>query len=85
MPQTYENATNVVKDQSNTAMVVVTGSATLGRISFMDYIASSAVPGHSDAQKHDLMVLKTAPVQEILWHPGKLLHHPGGRRLADGG
>jgi len=53
VPQTYENATKMVKDQSNTAMVVVTGSASLGRISFMDYIASSVVPGHSDAQKHD--------------------------------
>lgn len=27
----------------------------------------------------DFMVLKTAPVPEILWHPGKMLHHPGGR------
>ena len=27
----------------------------------------------------DVMVLKTAPSNEILWHPGKQVHHPALR------
>jgi len=53
IPQTYENATKIVRDTSGTAMVVVTGSATLGSVSFMDYVASSAVPSDADPEKHE--------------------------------
>lgn len=53
VPQTYENATKIVRDTSGTAMVVVTGSATLGTMSFMDYVASSEVPSHHDPEKHE--------------------------------
>jgi hypothetical protein len=53
VPQTYENATKIVRDTSGTAMVVVTGSATLGTVSFMDYVASSAVPAHPDSEQHE--------------------------------
>lgn len=53
LPQTYENATKIVMDSSKSAMAVVTGSATLGSMSFMDYIAASAVPSGPDPDAHD--------------------------------
>jgi len=48
VPQTYDNATKIVADQWRTAMVAVAGSATLGKMSFMDYFASTAMPTLSD-------------------------------------
>lgn len=53
VPQTYESATKIVRDASGSAMVVVTGSATLGNVSFMDYVASSTIPSHPDPEKHE--------------------------------
>jgi hypothetical protein len=42
--QTYENATKIVHDTDRLAMAAIAGSATLGPVGVLDYIASSAVP-----------------------------------------
>jgi len=48
VPQTYDNATKIVADCNSTGMAAVIGSATLGKISFMDYIASRSLPAIPD-------------------------------------
>ena len=44
VPQTYDNATKIVSDQARTGMAAVAGSASMGKMSFMDYIASTTLP-----------------------------------------
>lgn len=51
VPQTYDNATKIVADGGRTGMAAVIGSATLGQISFMDYIASHTLPTLGDADQ----------------------------------
>jgi hypothetical protein len=51
VPQTYDNATKIVADGNGTGMAAVIGSATLGKISFMDYIASRGLPALADADQ----------------------------------
>ncbi|MGH7323345.1 MAG: hypothetical protein ACREJ9_01720 [Candidatus Rokuibacteriota bacterium] len=48
VPQTYDNATKIVADGNETGMAAVIGSATLGKISFMDFIASRTMPAIQD-------------------------------------
>ncbi len=54
--QTYDNATKIVADTAELAMAVVAGSATLGPVSVMDYVASSAVPHGSDDAKQEAAI-----------------------------
>lgn len=58
--QTYDNATKIVQDVSGKAMAVVAGSATLGPVSVMDYIASSSVSQGVDADKQEAVILDFA-------------------------
>jgi hypothetical protein len=51
--QTYDNATKIVADASGCVMAVLAGSATMGPISVMDYIASSSVPEGADDAKQE--------------------------------
>ena len=78
--QTYDNATKIVADTSGFAMALVAGSASLGRISVMDYIASSAVPEAPDDATQEAAVrdfaagmakLRTAYWQEAKVSPDK--------------
>ncbi|MBI3636363.1 MAG: hypothetical protein HY216_09140, partial [Candidatus Rokubacteria bacterium] len=44
LPQTYDNATKIVQDSSGHAVALFAGEASLGKLTFMDYVESSAVP-----------------------------------------
>jgi hypothetical protein len=60
VPQTYDNATKIVQDAAGGYIAVVTGSVSLGRVSFMDYIASSAIPGGGNPDEHDAKIREFA-------------------------
>ncbi len=54
--QTYENATKIVQDTQGFAMAVIAGSATLGPVGVLDYIASSAVPRASATGDQEALI-----------------------------
>jgi hypothetical protein len=54
--QTYENATKIVQDTQGLAMAVIAGSATLGPVGVLDYIASSVVPRASATGDQEALI-----------------------------
>lgn len=51
VPQTHGHATTIVADASGTGMAAVVGGVTLGRMSFMDYIARTPLPTLADHEQ----------------------------------
>ncbi len=73
--QTYDSATKIIRDKAGCAMAVVAGAADLGRISVMDYIASSEVPlaNNADEQEAALQqfVAGMAQLRAAHWHEAR--------------
>jgi hypothetical protein len=74
--QTYDNATKVVRDTAGYAMAVIAGAADLGRISVMDYVASSEVPrGENPDQQESAtreFIGNMARLRAARWHEAKV-------------
>lgn len=74
--QTYDNATKIVQDASGMAMAVVAGSATLGSVSVMDYIASRHVPRDSDSDNQARLIAdfseEMAKLRAAYWRDAKV-------------
>lgn len=76
LPQTYDNATKIVRDSSGTAMAIVAGSIALGPISVMDYLASSAVPRATNPEEQNRLINEfvggIARLRAAVWHELKV-------------
>lgn len=74
--QTYDNATKIVQDANGAAMALVAGTATLGPISVMDYVASSAVPRDANPDQQENAILEfasgMAKLRAAYWHERKI-------------
>lgn len=74
--QTYDNATKVVQDAGGTTIAMIAGSASLGPIGALDYIASSAVPRDSDPDKQEALITEfaegLAKLRAEYWHERKV-------------
>jgi hypothetical protein len=74
--QTYDNATKIVRDTAGYAMAVVAGAADLGRISVMDYIASSEMPRGDGPDQQESAIREfiggIARLRATYWHEAKV-------------
>ena len=74
--QTYDNATKIVRDTAGCAMAVVAGVADFGRISVMDYLASSEVPRPDTPEEQNAAIREFAAgmgkLRAIYWRESKV-------------